>query len=82
MSAVATRTDTWVTVRCQCGDHFEITSRSHRRHRQAGTEWRCFICRVRSRTISDSPRFQNYWLDRYPIEWIRETAEMIWGDAD
>lgn len=26
-----------------------------------------------------SGRYVNFWLDRYSMEWIRETGQMIWG---
>jgi len=69
-----------VTVRCDCGDTFTLASRSYSRHLAQGTTWRCSICRRKTPQISPS-RYTNYWLDRYPIEWIKETAGMIWDDV-
>lgn len=69
-----------VTVRCECGEIFDISSRSDRRHRKQQTRWRCLRCRRQTRQIEVQPRYINYWLDRYSMEWIQETAFMIWGD--
>lgn len=40
----------------------------------------CSLCR----TLPPPPRamlkHKKYWLDNYTMEWIQETAHMIWGD--
>lgn len=68
-----------VAVRCECGEPLWISTRAHSRHRMLGTRWRCRFCRRNSPAPDTSPRYRNYWLDRYSLEWIKETAEMIWG---
>ena len=68
-----------VTVRCECGDVFEIGDRAYRRHRAQGTRARCAICRRAPIPVGSSSRFRNYWLKRYSQEWIVETAGLIWG---
>jgi hypothetical protein len=80
VQTLAPRGHLQVTVRCECGDVFDITVRSQRRHQQAGTHARCQICRRRTAVIVSSVRYRNYWLKRFPPEWIAETAQMIWGE--
>jgi hypothetical protein len=71
-----------VTVRCACGDVFEISVRSYRRHRAQGSMWRCTICMRPAAKIVVTDRYRNYWKKRFSDEWIRETGQMIWGPPD
>lgn len=79
MSTVAMGGRSTTTVRCECGDVFELSVRTDRRHRAQGTRPRCVICRRRALRIVSSQQFHNYWLKRYSAEWIQETAALIWG---
>jgi hypothetical protein len=42
-------------------------------------DFTCHICRtiVSPAVVTDADR--DYWLDRYSMEWIVETARNIWG---
>lgn len=69
------------TVRCpDCGGTREITMRQKRRLTQEGRTFHCNICRTIKHPATSSFRHRNYWLKSQTMEWIRETAEMIWPE--
>jgi hypothetical protein len=75
-----------ITVCCAaCGDALEISKRSWRRYRQRGRLPCCHICQVLARRPAPLHtmvvrRYHNFWLKDYSLEWIEETAQMIWGE--
>ena len=65
------------TVRCpDCGETREISARQKRRNGNT----RCSICRTLPLPPRVTLKHKRFWLDNYSMEWIRETADMIWGD--
>jgi hypothetical protein len=68
------------TVTCpECGATWEVSVRQRRRILNNGGDLRCTFCRTVGTPFPVTPRERSYWLDRYPIDWIRETGQMIWG---
>jgi hypothetical protein len=67
-----------VVLSCsECGDTFSLSARRAR-------EWRnrdpvCRRCRQppRELTAAERERFRRWWLDRYPLEELREMAAAI-----
>lgn len=39
----------------------------------------CAVCRTLPKAAKPTLKDKRYWLDNYSMEWIQETAEMIWG---
>lgn len=39
----------------------------------------CQLCRTLPKEIVVTDEHKRWWLERYSIEWICDTAEMIWG---
>jgi hypothetical protein len=69
----------YVDVRCpNCDEVRRITDRQYRRAKDGGSIFLCRRCRSRQ-VIVVTEEDRAYWLERYPIEWIVETATMIWG---
>lgn len=69
-----------VTVKCpQCGDPREISVRQRRRLVNSGKSFKCHICRTMQDPVVTQEHL-DWWRNRYPMWWIKETAEMIWGD--
>ena len=71
-----------VAVRCpDCGETRDITVRQKRRLISEGRTFQCSVCRTIPSPAKVEPRHRNYWLQSQSMEWICETAEMIWGDG-
>lgn len=69
------------TVRCpDCGDPREVSVRQRRRLTNQDGDFRCQVCRTIPFPAVTSPSHRNFWSKQYSPEWIKETAEMIWGD--
>lgn len=70
----------YVTVKCPgCGDTRRVTDRQYRRAKADGSDFKCQICRNMNKQVEVTEAHRRYWTDRYPMEWIIETAELIWG---
>lgn len=68
-------------VRCpDCGGTREISVRQKRRITNSNKSLLCSLCRTIPRAAEFGDKDLAFWVDRYPLEWIRETAEMIWGN--
>lgn len=71
------------TVRCpDCGETREISIRQKRRLMNEGGKMLCSVCRTLPRPAKVTLKHKRFWLDSYSMEWIRETAEMIWGEEN
>jgi hypothetical protein len=82
MSVLMAMRDT-ATVRCpDCGGTREVSVRQRRRLVNEGGDMKCSVCRSITGPIKVTQAHRNYWISRYSSEWIRDTAEMIWGDSD
>jgi hypothetical protein len=81
MSGAAQMTRDTVVVRCpDCGGTREISVRQKRRITNGDRSLLCSLCRTIPLPAEIRPQDRDYWTDRYPMEWIRETAQAIWGD--
>lgn len=72
-----------VVVRCpDCGGTREISIRQRRRIKNGDRSLRCSLCRTlpNAATVSEDDRL--FWTESYSIEWIKETAQAIWGDDE
>lgn len=68
------------SVRCpDCGESREISVRQKRRLTNEGGTMLCAVCRTLPKAAKPTLKDKRYWLDNYSMEWIQETAEMIWG---
>jgi hypothetical protein len=68
-------------VRCpDCGETRKISVRQKRRLINGHKAALCEICRTIPSSATYAPSHANSWLDRYDVEWIRETAAMIWPE--
>lgn len=68
------------TVRCpDCGEVRRISVRQKRRINNEGGNMLCAVCRTLM-PIKVTLQDKRWWLDNYSMEWIQETAEMIWSD--
>lgn len=80
MSSVTITRET-VVIRCpDCGGTRQISVRQRRRIRNSRVVTsRCSICRTIKSPAEVTKADRDFWLDRYPMEWIREVADAIWG---
>lgn len=70
-----------VVVRCpDCGGTREISIRQRRRIKNGDRSLLCSLCRTIPNAAEVSDQDRAYWTERYSIEWIKETAEAIWGN--
>lgn len=68
------------TIRCpDCGEFREISVRQKRRLVNGGGSMLCRVCRTLPDPAPITMKHKSFWLDNYSIEWIVETADMIWG---
>jgi predicted RNA-binding Zn-ribbon protein involved in translation (DUF1610 family) len=68
------------SVKCPgCGNVRDVSVRQMRRLRNQNVDARCTLCRAFSSDVKFEQSHRNYWLKRHSMEWIVETAEMIWG---
>lgn len=68
-------------VRCpDCGETRKISVRQKRRLINGNKTAHCEICRTLPASATYTKAHANYWEERYDIQWIRETAAMIWPD--
>jgi hypothetical protein len=69
-------------IRCpDCGETRPIGSRQHRRAKNQTVDPRCSVCRSIKFPARIEQKHRNFWTSQYSDEWIKETAEMIWGDS-
>lgn len=74
---------TFVVVRCpDCGETREISIRQRRRIRNGDSTDLCPLCRTLPKAAQASAADKEFWLEGHSLEWIRETAAMIWGDDE
>lgn len=83
MAVVGSPQGGYVEVICpQCGDERRITERHFRRATAEGSVFKCHRCRKPIARIVVTDEMRDYWLERYSMEWICETAMLIWGPPD
>jgi phage terminase large subunit GpA-like protein len=68
-------------IRCpDCGETRSLGIRQLRRAKNQNVDPRCSVCRsIKSPAVIEQ-KHRNFWTNQYSSEWIKETAEMIWGD--
>lgn len=72
-----------VTVRCpDCGGSRNLSVRQRRRILNQDGDLRCSLCRSNPHPPISTAADREFWLSQYPMDWILETAEMIWGDGE
>ncbi len=81
MTVVATHPSSSLrTVRCpDCGETRKISDRQKRRINNEGGNELCSVCRTLPVAARVTLKHKRFWLDNYSLEWIVETAEMIWN---
>lgn len=75
------------TVTCpRCGGRRELSVRQRRRVVNGDGDFTCLTCRALERRQDDylivEQKYRDYWLERYSVEWITETARGIWGSGN
>lgn len=82
MSAVQMARDT-VMIRCpDCGGTREISVRQKRRLINGSRSLRCPLCRTLPKPATVGEEDRLFWTENYSMEWIKETAQAIWGDVE
>ena len=70
-------------IRCpDCGETRELGSRQIRRAKNQNVDPRCAVCRSIKQSARVEPKHLAFWTSDHSMEWIQETAEMIWGDSE
>lgn len=72
-------------VRCAgCGSSFELSARNVRAIRARGEEPLCRRCRHPAKPVDEiqAAKYRRWWLERFPLDELREMAEAITQTLD